>query len=187
VEKEFSVKIHNVVAFADLGKPIPLKTILKEVENSEWNPETFPGLIYKLNEPRASALIFSSGKIVCTGAKSIEIAKVAMHKIVDVVRKVGIEMPNKFKIKIENLVASTQIKAVLNLEEIAFALENSEYEPEQFPGLVYRITEPRVAFLLFSSGKIICTGAHNIESIHKALYKFKEDLEDIGIKLTPLK
>ena len=80
-----------------------------------------------------------------------------------------------------------KIKAKLNLEEITFALENAEYEPEQFPGLVYRISEPRVAFLLFSSGKIICTGAHKISDIHTALGKLRQRLEDIGIKVTPVK
>jgi transcription initiation factor TFIID TATA-box-binding protein len=88
---------------------------------------------------------------------------------------------------VENIVASSRIKAKLNLEEITFALENAEYEPEQFPGLVYRISEPRVAFLLFSSGKIICTGAHKIEDIHTALKKLKKKLESIGIKVTPMK
>ena len=96
-------------------------------------------------------------------------------------------MPEKFKTKVENVVASSKIKAKLNLEEIAVALENSEYEPEQFPGLVYRIKDPRVAFLLFSSGRIICTGAQNIRSVHRALYKFKEDLEGIGVKVIPEK
>jgi len=187
VEREFSVKIQNIVAFTALGKPVPIKTILKKVENTEWNPETFPGLIYKINSPRASALIFTQGKIVCTGTKSIEDAKIAMHKIVDRIREVGIDVPKKFKINVVNMVVSTKIEAKLNLEEIAFALESSEYEPEQFPGLVYRITEPRVAFLLFSSGRIICTGAHDIESVYRALHKFREDLEAIGIKLTPEK
>ena len=184
---EFHVKVENVVAFASLGKDIPLTRLIAKIENAEYEPEQFPGLVYRTLDPRAAALIFSSGKIVCTGAKSIEMAKIAMRKVVDRVRQTGIDLPTKFNVQVENIVASSKIRANLNLEEIAFALENAEYEPEQFPGLVYRINDPRVAFLLFSSGKIICTGAHNIEDIHNALSKLKRKLEEIGIKVTPIK
>ncbi len=185
LESSFMIKVENVVAFATLGVDIPLEKLVKEVENAEYEPEQFPGLVYRPTNPRAAALIFSSGKIVCTGAKSIANAKLAMQKVADTIRSVGINVPKKFPIEVENIVASSKIKAQLNLEEIAFMLENAEYEPEQFPGLVFRITEPRVAFLLFSSGKIICTGAHSIEDVNKALAKFKEKLEEIGIKVTP--
>jgi transcription initiation factor TFIID TATA-box-binding protein len=109
-----------------------------------------------------------------------------MRKVVDKIKESGVKVPNKYPIEVENIVASSKIKADLNLEDIAFSLENAEYEPEQFPGLVYRITDPRVAFLLFSSGKIICTGAHNIDDIHEALGKFKKKLESIGIKVKPV-
>ncbi len=182
---DFKIKVENVVAFATLGVDIQLEKLVKEVENTEYEPEQFPGLVYRPTNPRAAALIFSSGKVVCTGAKSIENAKIAMQKVAETIRSVGFNVPKKFPIEVENIVASTKILAKLNLEEIAFMLENAEYEPEQFPGLVFRITEPRVAFLLFSSGKIICTGAHSIEDINRALEKFKEKLEEIGVKVTP--
>lgn len=181
----FHVKVENVVSFTSLGKDISLTELVEKIEDVEYEPEQFPGLVYRIKDPRAAALIFSSGKIVCTGARSIEMSKEAMHKIVDRLRKTGLKLPRKFDIKIENIVASSKINAKLNLEEIAFSLENAEYEPEQFPGLVYRIREPRVAFLLFSSGKIICTGAHDIEDIHTALKKLKKKLEGIGIKVKP--
>jgi transcription initiation factor TFIID TATA-box-binding protein len=181
----FKVKVQNIVAFTTLGKPIPLETMLKKVENTEWQPEQFPGLVYKITNPRASALVFSQGKIVCTGTKSLEDLDAAMKKIVGRIRKAGIEMPRKYNTKVENIVASTKIKADLHLDEIALMLENSEYEPEQFPGLVYRISEPRVAFLLFTSGRIICAGAQNVESVHRALLKFKKNLESIGVKVEP--
>jgi transcription initiation factor TFIID TATA-box-binding protein len=110
-----------------------------------------------------------------------------MKNVVARIRESGVKVPNKYSIEVENIVASTRIKAELNLEDIAFSLENAEYEPEQFPGLVYRVSDPRVAFLLFSSGRIICTGARKIEDINRALNKFKSRLEDIGIKVTPIK
>lgn len=179
--------MENVVAFSSLGKNIPLVKISNELEAAEYSPESFPGVVYRIKEPRAATLIFSSGKIVCTGAKSIEKAKDAMRRVVADIRKTGVSLPTTFKIKIENIVASTQIKAKLNLEEISFGLENVEYEPEQFPGLVCRISEPRVAFLLFGSGKIICTGARRIDDLQTALVKFKKKLESIGVKVKIVK
>ena len=184
---EFFIKVENVVAFVSLNKPIPLNKLITSVENAEYEPEQFPGLVYRIQEPRAAALIFSSGKIVCTGAKSIDRAREAVHKVVRKRSEVGIPMPKTFDVRVENIVASSKIKARLNLEEIAFSLENAEYEPEQFPGLIYRIGEPRIAFLIFSSGKIICTGAHNMDDINLALNKLKEKLESIGIRVTPIK
>jgi transcription initiation factor TFIID TATA-box-binding protein len=183
--EEFYIKVENVVAFTALGKDISLTMLVEKIEDVEYEPEQFPGLVYRIKDPRAAALIFSSGKIVCTGARSIAMSKEAMHKIVDRLRKTGLRLPKTFKIQIENIVASSKIDAKLNLEEIAFSLENAEYEPEQFPGLVYRIKDPRVAFLLFSSGKIICTGAHEIDDIYIALKKLKKKLEGIGIKVKP--
>jgi len=187
--KEFDVKVENVVVFATLGNDISLDKISKELKGAEYTPEAFPGVIYRIPDPKTAALIFSSGKIVCTGARSPEFAKIAVHKVVDDMRALNIEMPDKFHIGVENIVASTQIEAKdkLNLEHIAYNLENAEYEPEQFPGLVYRISDPRVAFLLFGTGKIICTGARKIEEIHAALDKFKASLEGMGIPVKAIK
>jgi transcription initiation factor TFIID TATA-box-binding protein len=182
----FTIKIENVVAFASLDTKISLSKLVNNMENTEYEPEQFPGLVYRPTNPRSAALIFSSGKIVCTGTKSIDMAKEAMKKVVKRIREAGVRVPDKYTINVENIVASSKIKADLNLEDIAFSLENAEYEPEQFPGLVYRISDPRVAFLLFSSGKIICTGAQSVEDIHRALDKFKTKLEEIGIKVNPV-
>jgi transcription initiation factor TFIID TATA-box-binding protein len=186
---EFYIKVENVVAFAVLGRRIVLNKLVEKMGNTEYEPEQFPGLVYRIKDPRAAALIFSSGKIVCTGAKSISMAKEAMKKIVNDIRKTGVSMPRKFKVTIENIVASTKIdvKPKLMLEEIAISLEEVEYEPEQFPGLVYRMKSPRTAFLLFGSGKIICTGGRNLPDINLALNKFKKRLEGIGLKVKPVK
>ena len=183
---EFGVKVENVVVFVTLGNKIPLNQLVARVESAEYEPEQFPGLVYRINEPRAAALIFSSGKIVCTGAKSVETARIAVGKVVEKIRSIGIPVPGQYDMQVENIVASTKIDAELNLEEITFSLENAEYEPEQFPGLVYRIKEPRAAFLLFRTGKIICTGSRTVKDIHTALGKLKQSLEAIGIKVKPV-
>ncbi|MFH1237741.1 MAG: TATA-box-binding protein [Candidatus Aenigmatarchaeota archaeon] len=183
---QFTIKIENVVAFTSLNINISLNKLVSTVENTEYEPEQFPGLVYRPTNPRSAALIFSSGKIVCTGTKSIDMAKEAMRKVVGKIKDSGFKVPDKYPIQVENIVASARIEAKLNLEDIAFSLENAEYEPEQFPGLVYRISDPRVAFLLFRSGKIICTGAQSEADIHEALAKFKVKLESIGVKVKPM-
>ena len=186
---EFDVKIENVVVFTVLGKDIPLDKIAQELIGAKYEPKSFPGVIYKISDPKSAALIFSTGKIVCTGARSVEFARLATKKVVDSLSALQIDMPIEFYTNVENIVASTQIEITkkLDLENIAYGLENSEYEPESFPGLVYRITDPRVAFLLFGTGKIICTGARKIEDIQTALQKFKVKLEGLGITVKPIK
>ncbi len=186
---EFDVKIENVVVFTTLGKDIPMDKISKELREAEYKPESFPGVVYRIKDPKTAALIFSSGKIVCTGARSPDLAMTAVSQVVEDMRALNIDMPTEYHTGVENIVASTQIEAKqkLNLEHIAYNLENAEYEPEQFPGLVYRISDPRVAFLLFGTGKIICTGARKEHEIHAALGKFKSNLEEMGIPVKAIK
>ena len=184
----FNVKIENVVVFATLGKDIPLEKISVELDSAEYAPESFPGVIYRIKEPRVATLIFSSGKIVCTGARNVDDSRTAVEKVVGDLRKLGIDIPKKYELRVENIVASTQIHAPqkIQLEDVAFNLENTEFEPESFPGLVFRLSEPRAAFLLFGTGKIICTGARKLEEIHAALGKFKEKLEGVGLEVKPI-
>jgi len=179
-DSEFEVKIQNIVAFTDLGTKISLEQVLQKLENTEYQPEQFPGLIYRMQSPRASALVFSQGKIVCTGTKSMDALREAMEQIVKNLRSVGFRLPQKYVTTVENIVASSSIDADLNLDEIAFQLENSEYEPEQFPGLVYRVFNPKVVALLFGSGKVVCTGAKNPDDIKIAIKKIKEELQLSG-------
>ncbi len=176
---DFNVRIENIVASATLLVVVPLEKIVSKLEGMEYEPEQFPGLVYRMEKPKAAALIFGSGKIVCTGARSIEDVKTVFKKVVKVIESVKVKVPKNYKTQVENIVASAKLDARLNLDAIAFNLENSEYEPEQFPGLVYRMTDPKVAFLLFGSGKIVCTGARSIEDVHIAIKKVSKKLKSI--------
>ena len=173
------IKIENVVASATLDCKLPLDEIVSKIPGTEWEPEQFPGLVYRIKEPKAASLLFSSGKIVCTGTKSPEIAVEAVNKIVDSLKKVKIKIKGKPIITVENIVVSASLGATLKLNEIAFILPNTEYEPEQFPGLVYRIKKPKVAFLLFSSGRVVCTGGKSLKDVKRALKKLEEELKEI--------
>src|SRR2546421_174177 len=85
------------------------------------------------------------------------------------------------KIKIENVVASTSLGEELDLQAIALALGGAEDEPEQFPGLIYRIEVPKVVVLLFGSGKLVCTGARKPQDVEQAVEKITEELKAAGL------
>jgi len=174
------IKIENVVASTTLDRRMPLDRIAIYLENTEYEPEQFPGLVYRLEEPKAAALLFGSGKVVCTGTQSPTMAKDAVHKIIDELREADIEIGTKPDITVQNMVASSEVGDTLNLNRIAFELVGTEYEPEQFPGLVYRIDEPKVVFLLFSSGRIVCTGGRTYDDVRNGIKKLKENLREIG-------
>ncbi len=178
--KKFDIKVENIVASVALGVRIPLESLVRHLEGTEYEPEQFPGLVYRMKDPKAATLIFSSGKIVCTGARSVEDVKTVIKKVVEVLKNQKIGPPKKYKIEIQNIVASSKLDGRLNLDNIAFELVQSEYEPEQFPGLVYRMKDPKVAFLLFSSGKIVCTGARKVEDVEYAVNELSKKLKSIN-------
>ncbi len=175
------IKVENIVASATLGKSIELPKVALTLEGVEYNLEQFPGLVYKLKEPKTAALIFGSGKLVCTGAKSIEDSIKAIHITVDKMRGLDADIPKEFEIKIQNIVASANLGKTLNLEAVALDLENTEYEPEQFPGLVYRLEDPKVVLLLFGSGKVVCTGAKSFDDAQLGVEKTKERLGELDL------
>ncbi len=176
-----NVTIENVVASTSLGQKFDLGLITVSLDKVEYEPEQFPGLVHHLDEPKAAALIFGSGKIVCTGAKSIEEATLAIHRTIDKIRSAGIEINTEPEIVVQNVVATANLNAELNLDAIAIALDNTEYEPEQFPGLVYRMEDPKVVLLLFGSGKIVCTGAKSIDDAERATENVRKTLQELGL------
>ncbi len=175
------VKIENVVASTSLDQKFDLGLITVALDDVEYEPEQFPGLVYHLDKPKAAALIFGSGKIVCTGAKSIDEARIAIEKIVDKIKDAGIDITKKPEVVVQNVVATANLHAELNLDAIAIGLDNTEYEPEQFPGLVYRMKVPKVVLLLFGSGKIVCTGAKSVEDAENAAKNVAIKLNELGL------
>ena len=178
------IKVVNLVVTSDLKHKLNLEKIASTLSKVEYNPEQFPGLVLRIKEPKTSALLFTSGKIVCTGAKDISNAKKAVHKIIDSLKKVKIKITIEPKLEIQNLVGAGELGVSLNLNSLAMKLRNVEYEPEQFPGLVYKIKNPfHATFLLFSNGKIVCTGAKSEEEMKKCLEQLVKDLKKTGKKI----
>jgi transcription initiation factor TFIID TATA-box-binding protein len=177
------IKIENVVASTSLGEELDLQAIALALDGAEYEPEQFPGLIYRIKDPKTATLLFRSGKVVCTGAKSLEHVKIAIHKVAKQIEKAGIKVKMEPKIEVQNIVASSDLGQSINLNAIAITLglENVEYEPEQFPGLVYRIDKPKVVVLLFGSGKLVCTGARKPQDVEAAVNKITEELKAAGL------
>lgn len=176
------IKVVNIVVSASLEHDIPLEKMAATLSNTEYNPEQFPGLVIRIKEPKTSALIFSSGKIVCTGARSMDKVEESIGKIIKILEKIGIKITIKPEIKIQNIVASGSVGMALNLNELAMKLENTEYEPEQFPGLVYKLAEAKATFLLFSNGKVVCTGTKSEREVNEALDKLIDNLKKLKLK-----
>ncbi|MGC8913212.1 MAG: TATA-box-binding protein [Thermoplasmata archaeon] len=177
------IKIENVVASTSLDGDLDLQKIANALEGAEYEPEQFPGLIYRLSEPKTATLLFRSGKVVCTGAKSIEDVKRAILTVAEQIEKAGMKINKKPEIEIQNIVASSDLEQEINLNAIAISLglEKVEYEPEQFPGLVYRLENPKVVVLLFGSGKLVCTGARLPEDVEHAVEKIMEELRSVDL------
>ncbi len=168
-KKKLDITIVNIVCSSSLGQDIPLIRLAETLPNTEYNPEQFPGLIMRIKEPKTSALIFSSGKIVNTGARSLKKVRESIDRIIENLAKVNVNIKIKPKIEVQNMVGSGSIGMDLNLNSLAMELDNTEYEPEQFPGLVFKLAGTRATFLLFSNGKIVCTGTRSEVKLKEAV------------------
>ncbi len=179
--KDLDVSVENVVATATLDQKLDLIAIMKVFRNVEYRPKKFPGLVFRLKRPKTATLIFSTGKMVCTGAKSEKLSRSAIKKVVKELKNNGIIILGKPEIIIQNIVATANLHTYIDLEAAADILDNVMYEPEQFPALIYRMAEPKVVILVFSSGKLVCTGAKSTEMVDVAIMKLYGVLDEYGL------
>jgi len=179
---ELDYKIQNVVAtvIMEITEKIDLTIISRKYEDVEYNPERFPGLIMRISEPKATFLIFSTGKMVITGLRRADEAAPGVKKVVKYLKKAGINVSNP-QIKIQNIVASGDLHTFIDLNMATIVLENVMYEPEVFPGVIYRMQDPKTVFLLFSTGKVVCTGAKNKEIVREAFLKLHNVVRELGL------
>ena len=178
-----TLEVENVVASTRIGQEVDLETLADDLPKTDYAPDHFPGLVYRTKTPKAAALIFRSGKVVCTGAQSSTDVEAALEIVFHELRDLGIHVDDDPDTAIENMVTSGDLDARLNLNAIAIGLglADIEYEPEQFPGLVYRLNDPDVVVLLFGSGKLVITGAKTVEDAETALETVQTRLEDLNL------
>ena len=176
------INIENIVASATVKHGIELNSVVKAFPDVEYRPERFPGLVFRLKKPRTTTLIFSSGKMICTGARSEKEAERALLKLVKVLKEGGILILGKPEIKIVNVVATVNLGGSVDLSELYESERDMRgrivYEPEQFPGLIYRMDSPKAVFLIFSSGKLVCTGARKEGDVDQAVNNLLQKLEE---------
>ena len=172
------VKIQNAVASVDLHQKIDLNAIVKTFINVDYHPKRFPGLVFKLRRPKTATLIFSTGKMVCTGARSAKKARRAVRKVVKELKAEGFIIKGKPDITIQNIVSTADMGGRVDLEGLADLLDNVMYEPGMFPGAIYRMKEPRVVILIFHSGKMVITGAKTGRDAEEAARKLMALLRD---------
>jgi len=175
-----NVKIENIVATVSIEQSIDLEYLDKVLPNVDYDPDQFPGLVFRLDTPKVTALIFRSGRMVVTGAKSTADLIRSVKKIVRVLMRYNMQITSRPRIQIQNIVASVNLGAEVLLEKVAFLLENTMYEPEQFPGLIYRMEDPHVVLLIFSSGKMVVTGAKSEDEVFQAVRNIYLKLKELG-------
>ena len=177
-KKDTTLKVQNIVATTSLEKDVSLTKLARTQPNTEYNPDTFPGLVLRIKDPKSAVLVFSSGNLVCTGTKSISQVKDVVQQVIKQLRKIGVNVTITPKITVQNIVASGAIDLSLNLNTLSLELENTEYEPEQFPGLVYKLDEPNATFLLFSNGKLVCTGTKNKAQLTDSMEQLNRNVRE---------
>jgi transcription initiation factor TFIID TATA-box-binding protein len=181
-DSDLDYKIENVVATVtvEITEKIDLNQIARKHAEVEYNPERFPGLVMRIEKPRATILIFSTGKMVVTGLRKASEAERVVDKVVKNIRKAGIKLINP-EITIQNIVASGDLHTNIDLNMAAIVMEYAMYEPEVFPGLIYRMQDPKTVFLIFSTGRIVCTGAKKKEIVRDAVMKLNQQVRDLGV------
>ena len=172
------INIQNVVASGTMNQKVDLNAVVRGYPDAEYRPETFPGLVIRLRRPKTAMLIFSSGSLVCTGAKSGRESRRAVMKVVKELKKGGLIILGKPSLKVVNIVASASLGGKVDLEKAVVTLRKAMYEPEQFPGLIYRMDEPKVVILIFASGNLVVTGAKEEQDVYDAVHKLHESLEE---------
>ena len=173
-----TVQIVNVVASATINQKLDLVEVAEKFPDVEYHPEQFPGAVFRLNNPKTATLLFSSGKMVCTGGKSEEMAINAVNTVVQKLRKGKIKIKNEASVVVQNIVSSINLGGKVYLEQAARTLPRSMYEPEQFPGMIHRMLDPKTVLLIFASGKLVCVGARQEDEIHRSVNQIHSLLEE---------
>ena len=172
------VDIVNVVASATIDQKLDLNDITKKFPDVEYHPEQFPGAVFRLKTPKTATLLFTSGKMVCTGSKSEEMAVKAVNTVVQKLRKGGIKIKKNAVVTVQNIVSSINLGGKVHLEKAARTLPRSMYEPEQFPGMIHRMLDPKTVILVFSSGKLVCTGGKTEKDVYRSVNLLHSLLEE---------
>jgi len=177
------IEIVNVVASATIDQKLDLNKIQEKFPDVEYHPDVFPGAVFRLRNPKTATLLFSTGKMVCTGSRSEEIAVKAVNTVVNKLRKEGIKIKKNAVVTVQNIVSSINLGGRVSIEKVARTLPRSMYEPEQFPGVIHRMLDPKVVILIFASGKLVCTGGKTEKDVYRSVNQLHSLLEEKGLMI----
>jgi len=173
--------VENIIASAVIADKLDINYIAEKIPDFKYNPDEFSGLSIKLDHPKTAIIILPSGKIICTGGKNIEDVEESIRKIAERIKGSGVKLKTKTNMEIHNMIVTTNLNKDLHLSSLSKALiGQKDYEPDKFPGLIYKIEDMQVVILLFSSGKLVCSGAKNFDDSKKAIEIMKEKLTSVG-------
>src|SRR5271157_3676827 len=180
-------KVENVVATVSVtlgqGEKVDLNQIARKYPDCEYNPERFPGLVMRVVAPKATILVFSTGKMVVTGLRDANEAEAVVANVIKRMKQAKVDIKSEPEITIQNIVASGDLHVPVDLNEASVIMVNAMYEPEVFPGLIYRMADQKTVFLSFSTGRIVCTGAKTKEIVGEAVEKLVEEVKKLGLAM----
>ena len=160
-------RVQNVVATVNLGCRLDLRTLAQHARNVELGLKRFHALVMRIREPRTTTLVFASGKMVVTGAKSEVLARLAARKHARAIQKCGFSTTFS-DFRVQNFVGSCAVGFPIRLEGMHRHCAGAHFEPEIFPGLVYRMANPSLTCLVFTNGKVVITGAKAEADVRRA-------------------
>jgi transcription initiation factor TFIID TATA-box-binding protein len=178
-----TIEVQNVVGSGDLGRELDLAAVARDLPETEYDPAKMPGLLYRPSAAEATVMLFESGKVIVMGSTSGDGTRKAFRECVADLRSLGISLSDLSEVEIQNIVARADFGAEFHLSAVAvgLGLEHVEYEPEQFPGLVYRLVAPEAVVLLFGSGKAVIVGVADPARIETAVERVTAQLANLGL------
>jgi len=175
-------RIENIVISVSFHSEIDLEKIAENYQDADFNLNKFPGLCIRITKPKCTILLFKNGKMIITGLKNSKEAPIVVNRVSEKLTRIGIVLDSKPEFKIVNLVVSLNFQHRINLDEASLFLSHSIYEPEVFPGLIFRNLNPiTCVFLIFSSGKVVLTGLKSEADIIPAIKILGSQLKKKGI------
>lgn len=177
------IQIENIIAYTQISDLLDIKTLSEKIIDSNYNPSEFNGLSIKYDKEKIAVIVLGTGKVFCTGAKEMTDAINKIKKVINQIKKIGFKIKKDYEIQIQNITATANLNKELDLESIAknLILQNIDYQPNAFPGLIYKIDDIHTILIIFNTGKIVCTGAKNIDDATNYIKKFEEKLSSIGV------
>ncbi|MFX1502957.1 MAG: TATA box-binding protein [Promethearchaeota archaeon] len=187
--KNLTYTIQNIVVKTSLNlrENLNLNRISKEIRNTEYNKERFPGLFLRLRYPKCAIILFKNGKLILTGIKSFDHIALAINRLILKFNEIYENTISRDSIHpyIVNIVITANFYKKINLDLAVIRLDNAIYEPEVFPGLIYHSSNPvKAAFLIFSTGQIVFTGVKEKRVIEPALINLRRLLYKKNLFIT---